>query len=347
MIATMRRLHERGRDSRDGAMLGPECVLVRRTVSGFRCLAPGEAAAIQAPTLGPRCEPGWLFDQARRIADALAAGEIALAQIHGLRIPVNELDDATLQRLAQTAQFAKANFDPDQPRVPAGNPDGGQWTDADGAADVEDEDLDDDDEKWPDLDTEDDAPDSESSGASDRSPPPTGGGDDDPPQIPSEQPRTTRERNRIARRSAEWLARAIAKDLTERVRTFSEIVQTTAWLAGNVPAILSYFDDPKDLDELHDAAAHPRLGYDRHHIVERQRRSKDPLSNWTRFGERLDARENLVQIPYWKHVEISSWYSKRNDAFGGLTPRAYLRGKSWEEQYQVGTDTMQMFGVAK
>jgi hypothetical protein len=92
MIAAMRRLHERGRDSRgiavdrDGSMLGPDCVLVRRTPSGFRCLSPDEAHAIQAATLGPGCEPGWLFDQARRIADALAAGETALAQIHGLRI---------------------------------------------------------------------------------------------------------------------------------------------------------------------------------------------------------------------------------------------------------------------
>src|SRR5712691_3263940 len=85
----MRRLHPRGRVSwgvvvdADGAMLGPDCVLVRRTPGGFRCLAPGEARALQAAMLGPGPDPDWLFEPSRRIAQALAAGETALAQIYG------------------------------------------------------------------------------------------------------------------------------------------------------------------------------------------------------------------------------------------------------------------------
>ena len=38
-------------------------------------------------------------------------------------------------KLAALDRAVKANFDPNQPRVPAGNPDGGQWTDAGGGGD--------------------------------------------------------------------------------------------------------------------------------------------------------------------------------------------------------------------
>lgn len=210
MLAGMRRLHARGHSSRgvavdaDGAMLGPDCTLVRRTPTGFRCLAPDEAAAIQAAALGADREPGWLFDQTRRIADALAKGEVALAQIYGLRIPVADLDDPTLRHLAAASRLVKANFDPAQPRVPAGNPDGGQWTDAggsgDGASQPGAEDAGDD-EGWPaeagddEFDEDDEfgvddyEPDSGSEGSSDHSPPPDSGGGDPPRGYPRSGPR--------------------------------------------------------------------------------------------------------------------------------------------------------------
>jgi hypothetical protein len=175
--------------------------LVRRTLAGFRCVSPDQAAAIQAAILAPDCGSGSLFDQCRRIAEALAKGEVALAQIYGLRIPLGDLDDAALRKLAGTAHLLKAGFDPSQPRVPAGNPDGGRWTDAGGADEDAGSADSDDDEGWP-AETGDDAfagdepfgtedyqPNRESEGSSDRSPPPEGGGDD-PPRIPSEQPQT-------------------------------------------------------------------------------------------------------------------------------------------------------------
>jgi hypothetical protein len=69
-----------------------------------------------------------LFGQCRRIAKALDGGETALAQIFGLRIPIRDLDSGSLNRLATVAPFIKANFNPDEPRIPAGQPDGGEWT---------------------------------------------------------------------------------------------------------------------------------------------------------------------------------------------------------------------------
>jgi hypothetical protein len=86
MIEAMRRLYPRGARSRgvvvdaDCAMLGPDCVLVRCTQAGFRCLDPAAADALQKAALGRGPEPDWLFHQCRRIADALANGDVALAQ---------------------------------------------------------------------------------------------------------------------------------------------------------------------------------------------------------------------------------------------------------------------------
>jgi hypothetical protein len=134
MYEVMRRLHPRGTASTgitvdpDGATLGPDCVLVRRTAGGYRCVSRGEAGALQEFLFGDGMESGWLFGQCRRIAEALDSQEIALAQIFGLRIPLDGLDREGLRRLALAAPFIKANFNPDEPRIPAGQPGGGEWT---------------------------------------------------------------------------------------------------------------------------------------------------------------------------------------------------------------------------
>jgi hypothetical protein len=364
MLASMRRLHPRGRACRgiavdaNGAALGPDCVLVRRTPAGFRCLDGAAANILQKTALGLGHEPGWLFDQCRRIAEALAKGEVALAQIYGLRIPVGDLDDAALRKLADTARLIKANFDPNQARVPAGNPEGGQWTDAGGSDEDAGSADSDDNEGWPaetgddpfdedeSFGTEDYQPDGESEGSSDRHPPPESGGGD-PPPVPAKPPATTKAINRFARRVAEWLARAFALG-GELADPYWKLLQTTSWLAEALPGILSYRDPPKTLEELQDAVARrSRAGYQDHHIVEGQYISDHELANWKRFRPRLETRENLVRIPYWKHIEISSWYSKPNRDYGGLTPRDYLRGKSWDEQYRVGVEALRRAGVLR
>jgi hypothetical protein len=62
---------------------------------------------------------------------------------------------------------------------------------------------------------------------------------------------------------------------------------------------------------------------------------------------RLESRENKVRIPYWKHREISDWYSTPNEEFGWRTPREYMRGKNWEEQYNYGLLVLRKFGALK
>lgn len=131
-VATLQGLDARGPQSRrvvvdlDGAMLGPDCVLVRRTPAGYRCLSLDEAARIQN-LLKHRFEaPDWLFRQCCRIAKALDEGHLSLAQIYGLFIRTDPLDDDQIIQLAALAPIVKANFNPDEPRDAQG-----RWTDLD------------------------------------------------------------------------------------------------------------------------------------------------------------------------------------------------------------------------
>jgi hypothetical protein len=145
------------------------------------------------------------------------------------------------------------------------------------------------------------------------------------------------------------LGRAIALfgSADPRVRAALAAIEAVAWIAQYMPMAVSYFDPPRTLEDLQDAVAEPRYGYQTHHIVEAQSGSTDPSSNFRQFGDRLSSRENLVLVPYWKHVEISSWYSRRNEEFGNMRPRDYLRGRSWQEQYTTGIRVLRDFGVLK
>ncbi|HTV90574.1 MAG TPA: hypothetical protein VME41_16270 [Stellaceae bacterium] len=143
----MRRLHARGLANHgiavdaDGAVLGPDCVLVRRATNGYRSLGRDDAAAMQAVVFGGSREADWLFERCRSIAAALQRREVAFAQILGLHILSGDLSDAQLRCLSRAGSLMKWNFDPDEPRIPTGNPDGGEWTTGDGtdaeAGDIE------------------------------------------------------------------------------------------------------------------------------------------------------------------------------------------------------------------
>ena len=112
-------------------MLGPDCVLVHRTSrDGYRALDRNNASTLQKYLLGDTGDDDWLLRQCQRIAVALNDGELALAQIYGLRIPIGQLDDSHLRSLTT---YTKAGFNPDEPRVPKGDPRGGEWaTDGNG-----------------------------------------------------------------------------------------------------------------------------------------------------------------------------------------------------------------------
>lgn len=134
MLPAMRRLYPRGAANRgvcvdaDGAMLGPNWLFVERKTSGYQTAPRIASRDVQKALLVDQREPDWLYEQGRRIADALNRGEIALAQIYGLRIPIDAIDGQKLKQLAVIATLAKTGFNPDEPRIPAGEAGGGEWT---------------------------------------------------------------------------------------------------------------------------------------------------------------------------------------------------------------------------
>ena len=219
----------------------------------------------------------------------------------------------------------KAGFNPDEPRVPAGNPDGGQWTTGDnGAASTTSE------SSGPVL--SDAASDSNwipgaQYAANDRS---SNGGNQgaplgQPPAVPAEQPASNQAINAFLKAAAYFLAGALLA--AEPVGDFILALEAADWLSSYLPYVHSYLDPPKTLEELREAALNPRTGYNVHHIVEQTPAAQDGFS-WTM----IDGPDNLVLIPTLKHWQINGWYSTPNQNLGGLSPRNYLRGKSWEER---------------
>jgi hypothetical protein len=64
-----------------------------------------------------------------RVSQLLESGEDALARIYAVLIGFPEIPPDGMIKLAAAASLRKDNPDwEDEPRVPAGNPDGGQWT---------------------------------------------------------------------------------------------------------------------------------------------------------------------------------------------------------------------------
>jgi len=61
----------------------------------------------------------------------------------------------------------------------------------------------------------------------------------------------------------------------------------------------------------------------------------------------MDAPENLVRIPTVKHWELNSWYERPRTEFGNMTPREYLKDKSWEERRRAGLIGLRDVGILK
>jgi hypothetical protein len=133
MLDNMRQLYRAARPTGGFASI-PTAPCSDRNASWFTArsqvfwgIERDHASTLQKCVFGADREQDWLFRQCQRIADALGKGEIALAQIYGLRIPIGELDDRQLEQVAR-AYLAKTGFDPDEPRIPKGDPHGGEWT---------------------------------------------------------------------------------------------------------------------------------------------------------------------------------------------------------------------------
>jgi hypothetical protein len=108
------------------------------------------------------------------------------------------------------------------------------------------------------------------------------------------------------------------------------------------PYVRAYFDAPKPLAELRQAAKTGRNGYDIHHIVERYTRAADGSED-----DYIDGPENLASIPKLKHWDLSSWLQNGHRKYDGLTPRQYVNGKNLAERRRVGLFGLEEIGVLK
>ena len=260
-----------------------------------------------------RTEASWRTSLKLHRVSALLWGYVVEAKLHALDRAV------------------KANFDPNQPRVPAGNPDGGRWTDGNGGGTSLG------------RDSEELGTNRQASNIVLASFTPGGEDDDKPPKFPEERPRSSRGRSRVYKELAKWIARGVVKEVVgKRITALLAIVDEAGWLEPAIDSIRSFADPPKSLEELQQDVYTPAAGYDVHHIVEQTSAERDGYPR-----SMIDAPENLVRIPRLKHWMITGWYMIPNEDYGWMPPRQYLRGKAWEERVRVGHEALMEAGVLK
>jgi hypothetical protein len=121
----------------EGAFLGSGVPLLERDAYGrFRPRDPAVLEALLAKGYGAPVELGWHAARLRHVAEALNKGDLALAGISLVHLDLPPLpSDEHAQAMAE-ADGLLAKFNPDQPRAPKGDANGGQWVggDADEAA---------------------------------------------------------------------------------------------------------------------------------------------------------------------------------------------------------------------
>ena len=159
--------------------------------------------------------------------------------------------------------------------------------------------------------------------------------DSEPPPdpVPEEKPTEVGALSRVLRAASETLA---------FWGSIAALAQAAPWILTYAPEINANNDPPKTFDELTDGVGTSKPGYQDHHIREQTSAARDGFSR-----DMIDGNDNVVKIPTLKHREITSWYGERNPEFGGISPREYLSGRSWEERYAVGIQQLVQKGILK
>ncbi|MDB5593605.1 MAG: hypothetical protein JWM36_566 [Hyphomicrobiales bacterium] len=209
-------------------------------------------------------------------------------------------------------------YSPDQPRVPAGNPDGGQWTSGGGDGSSTDPFAD-----FVPEGIEDQYAQSNLPAPMNDGPPPKG-------------PKWTV----VARVAAGGLARAIQDG--SAAQFISTLTENATWTVAKINEIYAVLDNPKSLEELNSLVDSPASGYQIHHIVEQGPASKE---GYTRAE--IETPTNLVRVPTLTHYDVTAYYARKQGELGDRSPREYLNGKAWYVRREFGLDTLRKFGVLK
>lgn len=246
------------------------------------------------------------------------------------------------RKLGRWVEAAKAGFDPNQPRVPAGNSNGGQWAGGAGRGKPGGNNKPKRNRPRHRPKTRRPSPVKKLTVPAPKVPAKTKGPLPPAPRIPKQPPTLRKIENRLAKQAGKWLLKAAARRVLGPLGLVLDAIDGAVWLHRHYPDIQSYFDEPRSLKELQDSVSDPLVGYEVHHIVEWAVVERDGIGT-----DLVESPENLVRIPAWKHHDITAWYMIKNPEYEGLSPREYLRGKSWGEKYQVGIKVLKDNGVLK
>lgn len=163
------------------------------------------------------------------------------------------------------------------------------------------------------------------------------------PAIPPKLPETREGRMGFVRAAARAIG--LIGRQAHIVSAYFGLLDQFDYLKMQTDMIRTANDPAETYEVLRDRAQQlPKAGYQKHHIVNQHDANKD------KFGSsRIQGADNLVSVPWLKHIEISRWYQTPNQdkKFGGRSPTDYLRDKSWEEQFEVGLEILRQHGVIK
>ena len=101
----------------------------------------------------------------------------------------------------------------------------------------------------------------------------------------------------------------------------------------NVPNVLQGGRGFRSFSSLKRALGSPGQSRQWHHIVEQSQTSQ--------FGKRfIQNTKNIISIDKTKHKQISAHYSSKQHFTKGKTVREWLKGQSFEKQYQYGVQIL-------
>jgi hypothetical protein len=151
------------------------------------------------------------------------------------------------------------------------------------------------------------------------------------PRRPAPEPDPNFWQRILAQGYANYIRLRFFLDLTGRV--LDDRVNADLYIEAGKPA--------QSLDVLRNDVATPRPGTEVHHIIER--------SAWDR-AEFEPARDrdgwlNTVRISTLRHRQITSWYARANEDYGNMSPRAWLRGRDYQDHLETGLKALIEHGV--
>ena len=143
------------------------------------------------------------------------------------------------------------------------------------------------------------------------------------------------------------VGRSITENMYKRINEDPNNLRSYLGVAldAKAPSIRSVPDHGySSFTKLREDLGDPERTQNWHHIVEQEQMEKE-LSGFT--STQVNNTNNIVSIPSGSkspHAKISEYYGSVQDFTGGKTVREWLKGKSFEEQWEFGMKQLREYG---